>query len=94
MGYDLKGKMTMTTVERKLSLPDELAQDAQAAGLLAPESIEKLLREAIERRKKIDEFFATLDRLHAANIPPMTMEEIQAEVEAVRQAALENAARR
>ena len=77
----------MTTVELKLSLPDQLAEEARAAGLLAPESIEKLLREAIERRKKVDEFFATLDRLHAADIPPMTMGEIQAEVNAARRGA-------
>lgn len=68
----------------QISLPDLLAQEAQRAGLLTPEAIEQLLRDALDRRKGIDEFFATVDRLHAANLAPMTMAEIQAEVDAVR----------
>lgn len=35
----------MTKVE--LSLPDELARDADKAGLLAPEALQKLLREKL-----------------------------------------------
>ena len=71
-------------MELTVKLPDPLAKEAQAAGLLGPQAIEKLLREAIERRKQIDSFFATVDRLRAANIPPMSEEEIQAEIDAVR----------
>lgn len=71
-------------MELTVKLPDPLAKEARAAGLLAPQAIEKLLREAIERRKQIDSFFATVERLRAANIPPMSEEEIQAEVDAVR----------
>lgn len=72
----------MTTVQ--ITLPDQLAQEAQRAGLLTPEALERLLREAIERQQGIDELFAAMDRMAAANLPPMTMEEIQAEVDAVR----------
>lgn len=71
-------------MELTVKLPDHLAKEARAAGLLAPQAIEKLLREAIERRKQIDSFFATVERLRAANTPPMSEEEIQAEVDAVR----------
>jgi len=71
-------------VELTANLPDTLANEAKAAGLLAPQAIEKLLREAIERRKQLDSFFATVERLRAAGIPPMSEEEIQAEVDAVR----------
>lgn len=42
-----------------------------------------MLREAV-RRKAVNELFATADRLAAADTPRMTMEEIQAEVDAVR----------
>ena len=70
-------------MEFKLNLPDALANEAQAAGLLTPQAIEQLLREAV-RRKAVNELFEAADRLAAANIPPMTMEEIQAEVDAVR----------
>ena len=39
----------MTTLEMKLNLPDTLAQEAQKAGLLTPDAIERLLREAARR---------------------------------------------
>ena len=71
----------MTTL--KLNLPDELAQRAQNAGLLTDSSIQKLLEEAIRReagRKLLD----IAQQLHDANIPPMSDEEIMAEVKAVR----------
>lgn len=72
----------MTTVQ--ISLPDELARDAQAAGLLSPVALARLLREAIERRTAVDRMFEAMDRATAAGVPEMTMEQIQAEVEAVR----------
>jgi hypothetical protein len=79
-------------MELTVNLPDNLANEAEAAGLLTPQAIERLLREAV-RRKAIDELFQAADQLAAANIPPMTMEEIQAEVDAVRKARRERAGR-
>ena len=38
----------MTSIE--IQLPDKLAQDAQAAGLLTPEAIERLLREQLRKQ--------------------------------------------
>jgi hypothetical protein len=55
-------------------------------------SLERLLREAV-RRNGVNELFETADRLAAANIPPMTMQEIQAQVDALRQARRERAGR-
>jgi hypothetical protein len=75
----------MTTVQLTLNIPDSLALAANQAGLFKPEAMEHLLREAV-RKKKADEFFAIADDLTALNMPPMTMEEIQAEVNAVRAA--------
>lgn len=72
----------MTTVQ--ITLPDQLALDAQAAGLLSAEAMERLLREAMERRAAVDQLFAAMDRAAAADLPEMSMEEIQAEVDAVR----------
>ena len=40
----------MTTLELKLSLPDRLAKEAQAAGLLTPKALSQLLRDAMRRR--------------------------------------------
>jgi hypothetical protein len=71
----------MTTVT--LNLPDTLAAEANAAGLLSPEAVEQMLREGL-RRKAIEGLFAAADKLAAANFAPMTMQEIQDEVNAVR----------
>ena len=79
-------------MELKVNLPDTLANEAKAAGLLTPQAIEHLLREAV-RSKAVNELFEAADRMAAANIPPMTMQEIQAEVDAVRKARRERACR-
>ena len=71
----------MTTL--KLNLPDELAQRAKSAGLLTDTSIQKLLEEAI-RREAGRNLLNIAQQLHDANIPPMSDEEIVAEVKAVR----------
>jgi len=71
----------MTTI--KIELPDATAQAARDAGLLTSQALERLLNDAL-RRKAVDELFDKMDELADANFPPMTMEEIQAEVNAVR----------
>lgn len=71
----------MTTLT--IDLPDNLAKEAKSAGLLAPNAIETMLRENL-RRRAIDGLFNAADKLAAANFPPLTMEEIQEEVNAVR----------
>ena len=71
--------MTTLTIE----LPDELAEEARARGLLAPAAIEAMIRDALRRRAAGD-LFAAADKLAAAEFPPMTLEEIQEEVNAVR----------
>ena len=71
----------MTTLT--IDLPDNLIKEAQDAGLLAPDAIEAMLRENL-RRRAVDGLFKAADKLSGANFPPMTMDEIQAEVNAVR----------
>jgi hypothetical protein len=75
----------MTTVQLTLNIPDSLAFAANQAGLFKPEAMEHLLREAV-RKKAADELFVIADELTALDMPPMTMEEIQADVNAVRAA--------
>lgn len=79
-------------MELTVNLPDSLANEARAAGLLTADAIEKLLREAV-RRKAVGELFEAMDHMADVNLPQMTMEEIQAEVDAVRQARRERARR-
>lgn len=71
----------MTTI--KIELPDATAQAARAAGLLTPQALERLLNDAL-RRQPVDELFAKMDALADADFAPMTMDEIQAEVDVVR----------
>jgi len=63
--------------------PDELAQRAQRAGLLSDDAVRQLLEEAM-RRQAGRALVGEVRRLQAADIPPMSDEEIQAEVDAVR----------
>ena len=68
----------MSTVT--LTLPDNLAQEAEANGLLKPESLAALLREEI-RRRRVNKLFAAADRL--ADIgKPLTEAEVEAEIAA------------
>ena len=71
----------MTTLT--IDLPDNLAKEAKDAGLLAPDAIAAMLRENL-RRRAVDGLFTAADKLASAHFPPMTMEEIQDEVNAVR----------
>jgi hypothetical protein len=73
----------MTTLQVKLELPDPLAAEAQAAGLLAPKQLERMLREAL-RAKRVEKLAAAREVLAANPLPPMTPEEIQAEIDAYR----------
>ncbi len=81
IGTSPLGTVNMTT-KIKLSLPDKLASEAQEAGLLTSQAIEQLLREAV-RRKAVDKLVQKMDEPADATFPPMTLEEIQAEVDAV-----------
>ncbi|GHU27242.1 hypothetical protein AGMMS50256_06680 [Betaproteobacteria bacterium] len=73
----------MTTLELKLNLLDRLAQDAVQMGLLEPESLQSLLREAV-RNRRVTQLAEARRRVAAAGIPPLSLNEIQAEVEAYR----------
>ena len=71
----------MTKVQ--INLPDQLAQEAQSAGLLTPEGLERMLREQLKARKT-DELFAAMDRMAAIDEAAMTPEEIAKELHAMR----------
>ena len=73
----------MTTLELTLNLPDELASKALAAGLLNSEAIEKLLREQL-RKQAGEDLRVMLNKVDASGIPPMSEDEIQAEIDAYR----------
>ena len=72
----------MTMVQ--ITLPDQLAQEAQRAGLLSPARLEQWLREQL-KTQRIDALFAAMDRMAAVDEPaPMSPEEVAEELAAMR----------
>ena len=66
-----------------IDLPDSLIEQAEDAGLLSPEAIEAMLCEQLKKRH-VNELIDAADRLAAVDMPPMSEEDAQAEVDAVR----------
>jgi len=75
----------MPTLQLKVELPDQLAQEAQDAGLLTSQSISKLLADAV-RRAAGERLLAGAQRATRAGSRPLSMAAIQREVDAVRAA--------
>lgn len=72
----------MTTVT--ITLPDQLAQEAQQAGLLSPQSLENLLREQL-RAQHQEELFQAMERMAHSDSPPvMSPEEVAEEIRTLR----------
>ena len=72
----------MTKVQIELS--DAMARAAREAGLLTSEALERLLMDAIKRRQAADTLLEIAERVAEADIEPLSMEEIDREVKAVR----------
>jgi hypothetical protein len=72
----------MTTIQ--IELPEATAEAARAAGLLTPQALDRLLTDALKRQEAADSLLSIADRVAAAGIEPMSMEEINAEVKAAR----------
>jgi len=73
------------TFDIKLELPENILKEAKEAGLLQPAEIERLLREEL-RRGRVDGLFAAADKLAALDLPPLTDEELDAEINTARKA--------
>lgn len=71
----------MTTVQ--IQLPDELAQDAQAAGLLTPEAMAAMLREQLKKQAG-EALRATWERMPQEALTPEIEQMIVDEVRTVR----------
>jgi hypothetical protein len=72
----------MTTVQ--ITLPDELAREAERAGLLSSESLEELLRKQL-KAKVAGDLIALLNKLDATDSKDyMSPEEVAEEIRAMR----------
>lgn len=72
----------MTTIQ--IELPEATAQAARDAGLLTPQALDRLLTDALKRQQAADSLLSIAERVAAAAIAPMSMDEINAEVKAAR----------
>jgi hypothetical protein len=72
------------SVTIELDLPDALVKEAEANGLLQSAPLGDLLVSELRRRKAAAGLRDALDRVRSQPGEPMTIEEIQAEVDAVR----------
>jgi hypothetical protein len=72
-----------TTIELRLTLPDDLAQEAEAGGLLEPGFLAGLLR-AEARKYRIGRLFKAADSLAGLPDPAMSTADVEAEIDAVR----------
>lgn len=70
-------------LELTLLLPDTLAREAAARGLLTPRGLEALLRAELQRHRT-DQLFVAADRLAASSLTPLTEAEVEAEIQAAR----------
>lgn len=76
----------MATYEITLRFPDTLARQAEREGLLKSEAIAKLIQAELERRRHVRDLFEVADRLAALDTLPLSEAEVEAEVQAARNA--------
>jgi len=68
----------------QLDLPESVAAEAKAKGLLDPRALTRLVERELELDKPMREFREMVEQMRAYPDEPMTIDEIQAEVNAVR----------
>jgi hypothetical protein len=72
----------MTTMQ--VTLPDQLAQEAQRAGLLSPARLEEWLRDQL-KEQRVDGLFSAMDRMAGVDVPAMmSPEEVAQEIATMR----------
>ena len=72
----------MTT--EQITLPDQLAQEAQRAGLLSQPAMERLLREQLQMQHQ--DFFAAMERMEQVAEPSaMSPDAVAGEIRAMRE---------
>jgi hypothetical protein len=72
----------MTTIQ--IELPESTARAAREAGLLTPRALDRLLTDALKWQQAADSLLSIAERVDAAGIAPMSMDEINAEVKVAR----------
>jgi len=76
------GAMSVTI---QLDLPDALVKEAKANGLLEPRRLGERLNEELRRERARKDLGRVLSELHSLPGQPMSPEEIQAEIDVLRE---------
>jgi hypothetical protein len=79
--WHVVGNMSVTI---ELDLPEALMKEAKANGLLESRRLGELLNEELRRERARKDLGRVLKELHSLPGEPMSPEEIQAEIDAVR----------
>lgn len=74
----------IVSITIKLDLPEALAERARAKGLLESGELARLISREVSAQDDTRDFFEMARQLRSLPGKPMSMEEIQAEVDAVR----------
>jgi hypothetical protein len=68
----------------RISLPEDLAREAEAAGLLKPEQLEPMLRDAIKEKRRAASRDAMAKMAAVNDGSSLSLEEVAAEIAAYR----------
>jgi hypothetical protein len=74
----------MVNIDITLNLPTDLAREAEAQGLLTPEALQRLIDAEVTRRRSVEQLFKTMDQLAEIDLPPLSNDELNAEIKAAR----------
>jgi hypothetical protein len=77
-------QLKMMSITVQLDLPESVAAEARAKGLLDPQALTRMVAREVEFDKPMREFREMVEQMRAYPDEPMTMEEIQAVVKEVR----------
>lgn len=72
------------SVTIQVDLPEDVIREARSLGLLEGKRMTAMLAEEVRRRRAGQELKKTLDQTRTLTGEPMTMEEVNAEIEAAR----------
>ncbi len=75
----------MVDIDITLTLPDDLAREAEAHGLLTPMALQQLIDAEVARRRKRERLFTTMEQLAAIDLPPLSDEELNAGIQSARE---------
>jgi hypothetical protein len=70
--------------EVKIKLPNDLLKEVTSQGLLETETLTDLLKNELNRRQRIDQLFDATDKLVNIDLPILTPEEVEKEIQATR----------